>query len=77
MEKFPCHTQSVEQLGKEVSAASAQVFRAERRDGCVHARCSTRKLVLKVEKKDHFNQVPGDQPILSDYTTMLWPNGDA
>ena len=21
--------------------------------------------------------IPGDQPILSDYTTMLWPNGDA
>ena len=55
MEKFPCHTQSVERLVKEVSAASAQVFGAERRDGCVYARCSARKLVPKVERKDDFN----------------------
>ena len=40
---------TLERLVKENSAASAQVFGAERRDGCVHARCSARKLVPKVE----------------------------
>ena len=55
MKAYPCHTQSVERLVKEVSVASAQVFGAERRDGYVLARCNARKLVPKVDRKADFD----------------------
>ena len=51
MNLLPSHSQSVERMVKEVSAASANVFGAERRDGYVHARINARKLIPRGAKK--------------------------
>lgn len=51
MKPFPCHTQAVERMVKEVSCASANVFGAERRDGYVRARLQARKIIPKPSKK--------------------------
>ena len=57
MKPFPSHTQSVERLVKEVSAASAKVCGVERVDGYVLARCGARKLVPKADKKSDFHDM--------------------
>ena len=54
MKPFPGHTQSVERLVKEVSAASLKVFGTKEVDGYVKARCEARKLVPKGERKADF-----------------------
>ena len=54
MKAFPCHTQSVERMVKEVSAASCHVFGAKKRDGFVRGRCFGRKVVPKADTKSDF-----------------------
>ena len=54
MKAFPCHTQSVERMVKEVSAASANVFGLERRNGYVEARLHARKVLPKVTTRADF-----------------------
>ena len=54
MPPFPGHTQSVERMVKEVSAASLKVFGTKEVDGYVKARCEARKLVPKAERKADF-----------------------
>ena len=51
MKAFPCHTQSVERLVKEVSAASLRVCGEGERNGYVHARCEARQLVPRSNRK--------------------------
>ena len=54
MPPFPGHTQSVERLVKEVSAASLKVFGTKEVDGYVKARCEARQLVPKADRKADF-----------------------
>ena len=54
MPPYPSHTQSVERLVKEVSAASLKVIGDGEIDGYVKARCEARHLVPKAEKKADF-----------------------
>lgn len=54
MKAFPAHTQSVERMVKEVSAASSNVFGLERRNGYVHARLHAREVAPDVTVKAGF-----------------------
>ena len=54
MKVFPCHTQSVERLVKEVSAASSRGCGVGERNGYVHARCEARQLVPRSDRKSDF-----------------------
>ena len=51
MENIPCHTQSVERMVKEVSAASSQVYGLLRRDAFVHATIQARKVAPNARDK--------------------------
>ena len=53
--KIPSHTQSCERAVKEVTAASANVFGAERRDGFIRARMHSRQLMSTMETKEHLS----------------------
>ena len=53
--KIPSHTQSCERAVKEVTAASANVFGAERRDGFIRARMHSRQLMPTMETKEHLS----------------------
>ena len=49
--KIPCHAQSCERCVKEVTIASAAVFGAERRDGYIRAKITSRSLIPVNETK--------------------------
>lgn len=52
--KIPSHTQAVERIVKEVTAASKQVCGFKERDGFIRARLLDRKYLPQFETKRHF-----------------------
>ena len=48
---YPCHTQAVERVVKEVTAAAGAVSGAERRDGFIRGRALHVELVPKINSK--------------------------
>lgn len=48
---YPCHSQGVERVVKEVTAASAAVFGFERRDGFIRGRAAHRELMPVLSSK--------------------------
>lgn len=52
--RFPCHTQGTERCIKLVTQASAAVCGEERRDGFIHARLHSRKIMKRFNNKAEF-----------------------
>ena len=52
--KHPCHSQAVKRCVKDVSEASSQVARFERRDGHMRQTLRSRKLLKRFEAKKDF-----------------------
>ena len=52
--RFPCHTQGTERCIKLVTQASAAVCGEERRDGFIHARLHSRKIMKQFTNKAEF-----------------------
>lgn len=53
--KFPCHTQAVERCIKLGTEASAAVCGAKSRDGYIHSRLASRKLMPNFNTKSEYN----------------------
>lgn len=58
---IPAHTQAVERIVKEVTAASKQVCGEEGRDGYIRARLYDREILPKFETKKQFKPKPDNE----------------
>ncbi|GBL94044.1 hypothetical protein AVEN_185018-1 [Araneus ventricosus] len=57
IQKFPCHTQTVERCIKLVIEASNKVCGRESRDGYIRATLKSRSVMLNISKKSYFKCV--------------------